>query len=310
MLGILTAVFWSPSLSLVLRAAGESGSILTIHFYVVLWGALSCFLLLVLSGQLSGLSIFRRRETHMLVLAALGGYGFWLLRALALEDLARQLSLWDAGRPADLHAGLLPHFPVLWFAGPLLLGVLSIPSREGARVRQIAALLLGFLGCIVIARSFGRGAVSGHTSLLALGSAACWAIFTLLARPAVREGRALPVLTIVLGIGAACLLATRLATGPGRLLIASRALWLSMLAGGVCGGLGLLCWLGALAVAPPATVAPLWYLTAVFAVVWARWIGDLRPGWTVLLGAALVIAGAYVAFAGRRGDAEAEDLTL
>ncbi|MDP6108293.1 MAG: hypothetical protein QGI33_07660, partial [Candidatus Brocadiia bacterium] len=109
MLGILAAVFWSPSLSLVLRAAGESGSILTIHYYVVLWGALTCFVLLVLSGQLSGLSIFRRRETHMLVLAALGGYGFWLLRALAIEDLARQLSLWGGGRPADLHAGLLPH---------------------------------------------------------------------------------------------------------------------------------------------------------------------------------------------------------
>jgi drug/metabolite transporter (DMT)-like permease len=161
-----------------------------------------------------------------------------------------------------------------------------------------------------MARSFGRGAVSGHTSRLALGSAACWAIFTLLARPAVREGRALPVLTIVLGVGAACLLATLLATGPGRLLIGGRALWLSMLAGGVCVGLGLLCWLGAVAIAPPATVAPLWYLTVVFGMVWVWRIGGVTPGWRALPGAALVIVGACVAFAGRGGDAEAEDLTL
>lgn len=313
-LGILTAALWSPALYLAVGAAeasgGEAGApplfMLTFHFYVVLWAALACFGLLLLSGRAGELSLFKRSQTHMLILVAVGGYGFWLLRALALRPAASG-PVGSGPLPSQVHAFL--------YLGPLLLGFLSIPSREGARARQLAALVLGFLGCVLIARSLwrdGGGGSQWHGHVwLAGASAACWAVFALLARPAVREHKPLPVLTIVLGIGAACLLVTCLTTGAGVLGVGGRALRASMLVGAFSGALGLLFWLNCLAVAPPATAAPAWYMAMVFGLLWARWGRGVRPTWVALVGGALVVLSLYVTYTGaRRGGPGAADFSL
>ena len=304
-LSVLAAAFWSPAIYVTMRAAAAAMAgaqdgrlpeawMTTFHFYVVLWAAAVCGGFMLLTGRLSELSALRRREVHLLVLAALGGYALWLLRALALERTMAGLT--DAG------VGRLTQAHMLFYAGPLLLGLLSVPSREGARAREIGVLILGFVGAILIARSFAADGAAvpttAATRLLALGSALCWALFVLLARPAARENRALPVLTTVLGLGATCMMVTCLTTGGGLLTISARALWLSMIVGGVSVGLGLLCWVTALSIAPAAKVAPVWYLAMAFGLVWAHVIGRCEIGWLALPGAGLILVAVYAHVAG------------
>jgi len=315
-LGILAAAFWSPTIYLFMRAAtsmaGAAGTSsagrlwpITFYFYVLLAATVVCTVMQLLVGRTRDFSVFYRRQHHVLVLAAVGVYGFWLLQALALERALRPM-------PSP-QAGLLDRTHLLLYAGPLLLGVLSIPSREGARVRQVASLLLGFLGVLLIVRSMAPGGAAGAAyagmNLAAVGAAACWAAFSLLARPLLREGKPLPILTIVLAVGAACMLVTSLTTGTGLLAIGRKALWIALLTGGVCVVFSLLAWLGALALAPPACVAPLWYLAPLLGVFWARVICGTRPGWWALGGAALILGGLYTELHGRRRQ-DMEDLTF
>ena len=277
--GVLAALLWSPHFYVVRHflAGAEEVNVLVFYLYVVFWGAVASLLVMLLSGRTEELSIFKRTQTHFLALVVTGGYGFWLLRALSIQRAAEAPS----------------HVQILFYTGPLLLGFLSLLTREAASIRQIAGLLLGFVGCILIAGSpYWGAAESGgppslETSLIALGAAACWAAFALMARPMVKEEKVLPVIVIVLSMGAVFLLVTCYSTGAS-MLIGSKRLWASMILGAAA-ALALGCWLKCLASAPASAAASLWYLALVFGVAWAYWIAHLSPGWFTLVGAALVL---------------------
>ncbi len=289
-LGTLAALLWSSHFYAVAHilqqpVEGPPGAripALVLHFYVVLGAALAAFLVLMLTGRMAELSAFRRLRTRFLVLVLSGGYGFWLLRALALERAIEN--------PANVQ--------ILFYAGPLLLGLFSLPGREGARGRELAALLLGFVGCIMIIRPAGSPGLG--TALLAVGAAACWAVFTLAARSLAAKRKLLPVVAVLFGMGAVLLLATCLSRGEGIFTITRRAMVRSMLLGALTVALAFGCWMKCLSAAPPSVAASLWYLAVVFGIASARWVSAAPSSWWTFGGAVLVLLAVRSAYVSGR----------
>jgi drug/metabolite transporter (DMT)-like permease len=277
-LGLLAAALWAPHFGGLSGALATGTPPLVFYFYVVFWAGLACVAALLVSGRVGELAVFRRRETALLLLTLAGGYGLWLLRALALERGG-----------ADLSA-----LRVVFYSGPLLLGFLSIPGREGARAREMAALVLGLVGAIMIVSRPPGGADSAGpapgllATALGAGAALCWAAFCLGARRMLRSEGVLPVGAVLWCLGSALLLVTCLVTGGNVLAISPGGLWTSMWMGVVTVGLGLGCWLRCLSLVPPGSAAPLWYLSLVFGLV-----GGGLDGWWAVGGAALILVAVY-----------------
>jgi drug/metabolite transporter (DMT)-like permease len=183
---------------------------------------------------------------------------------------------------------------ILFYAAPLVMGLLSLPTREGPRWKQIGALTLGFVGSImIIAQPAGERVSSllpgAGLAFLGLAAALCWAAFCLLARPLMREEKVLPSSFIIWTMGAACLLATCLSTGSNPLSITRRGLWLSMVLGGGTVALGFGIWLKCLSEVTPSFAAPLWYVGLVFGIGWGHWMAGTRPGWLTVGGVVLIL---------------------
>lgn len=277
-LGTLAVLFWSPHYYATVYAVAGETPLLVFYLHVLAWAAIACGVVLAATGRLDQLSVFKRRETRFLLLALTGGYGFWMLRALAL----------DRAGDAPFHAH------ILFYTAPLLLGVLTLPRRGGARWKQIGALALGFVGSIMIIAPPGGEQVQSllpvfGVGILGVGAALCWAVFCLLARPLVRKEKVLPSSFIIWTAGTACLLATCLSTGENPLNIAFRDVWLSMLLGAGTVALGFGVWLKCLAEVTPSFAAPLWYISLVFGIGWAHWMADVRPGWLTVGGVVLIL---------------------
>lgn len=299
LLATVAALLWSPHFALVERlvSSPEGPSPLVAQFHVVLWGAALLMLALFAGGRLGELSVLNRREAPLLVLIALGGYGFWLLRGTALAALPAQRAR------------------LLFYTAPLLIGALSLFGRRTADGRAFFALVLGFVGCIMLVegtggqQATGAGTAGGH--LFALASAACWAGFSLLAAPLVREERLLPVAALVLTAGAACLLVTCISTGQNVLGISLPQLGRAALGGAVTVGLATLAWLAALRRLPAVALASWWYLGLVFgsgaSVLRQGRLGD--DFWWLLGGTVLVLMALGSGSRSRtRGSATMSDL--
>lgn len=271
--GLLAAALWSPHAFVVNSLRAEGVPALALQFHLLFWPAVACVFVLFITGRTGDLAVFKRRETRFLVLAALGGYGFWVLQALAVER--------GAGRALRL-------FP---YAVPLMMGLLSLPGRERIGGRTFWALLCGLIGCALLVRAGAQGeaAVPLQSRLLGLGAAACWAIFSLAARPVVREERVLPVVTLVTCIGAACLAVTCVSTGEGLFEISPGQLQSVAIAGVLTVGLMMGCWLRCLAGLPAPRAGLLWYLgLPLGALVGLRY--GWRPGlWWSLAGGVLIL---------------------
>jgi len=276
-LGVFAVLLWSVVLAVIdgLRAQGVPTHV--VGFHLVFWGAAGAVALLLLWGRTEELSVFKRRETLFITLVATGGYGFWILQGAAFEKAAAH------------------EVNLLFYAAPLLMAVLGFAGRERASGRQIAALLMGFAGCIMIlVGPFSGGQGDGGASSVAgyaaaLGHAACWAAFSLLARPLVREEKTLPVVALVLTGGAACLLVTNVSAGRNVLAITGAQLSTCIATGvvAVAGAFGL--WLACLARVPVAFAASLWYLGALVGFGLAYWMEGRTPGWWVLGGGILIL---------------------
>jgi len=299
MAGVVAALLWSPQFYVVrqMLQGSDKANVLTFYFLVLLWGGAGSLLVLFLMDRTRELSVFKRAQAHLLFLVATGGYGFWLLRALALQR--------SVGSPS--------HVQLLFYAGPLLLGFMSLVTREAAKAGQIGGLLLGFVGCIMIAwnpawRATEAGPSPGfRTSLIALAAAGCWAVFTLAARPLAKTEKPLPLSAIVLSMGALCILVTCFSMGtlPS---VSPKILWTSILLG-LTTAICLRFWLACLATAPAASAAPLWYLSLVFGIFWAWQMAGLSPGWFTLGGIALILVASHSAGGGRvRPEASMSDL--
>jgi len=151
----------------------------------------------------------------------------------------------------------------------------------------------------------GAGGVEGvgplRSGLPAVGAAACWALFSLAARPVARDEKALSIAAIVLSIGAVCLFVTCLARGEGVFHIGLRQLGRTIPLGLVTVGLMVVFWLKCLDAAGAATAAPLWYLGLVFSVVGRAFqVGGFRAGlWWFVGGTVLILLGIQGALSGR-----------
>ena len=165
----LAALLWSPHVAAFQSLRAGGGSALALMFHGLLWAALGCLLLLFLSGRAGELRMFSRQQTLVLVLGGLGGYGFWLFLALGL----------GAGQGAA---------PIVWlYSAPLLMALFSAFTSERADASTVFGLVLGFVGCILVARGSasggGEAAGDGGSAWAALAAAGCWAVFTIAARP-------------------------------------------------------------------------------------------------------------------------------
>jgi len=290
-LGIAAALLWSLHFRVTrsLLVAGVAPPVA--GFYLLLAAAGVLLLLLFLSGRLSELSVFGRHETLLILLAGTGGYGFWLLGGMAREAL-----------PASQARLLFSTAPLL-----MVLFALFGPEKPG---RQAAmGVLLGFVGCIMLVKGRQAGTESAAATVLwrggalALGAAACWALFTVMARPLVREEKALPVAALVCSLGALCMLVTCLSTGQGIGGIALGQLWRALVAGALTVGMMMALWVGCIGGLAVARAAPLWYLSLAFGTLWAYRAGTRVDVWWALGGAVLVLLGIHFASAGRRREA-------
>ena len=269
--GLLAAALWSPHFYVVesLRAGGVPP--VALAFHLLLWPAAACAVWLFVRGRVGELLVFKRRETQFLILAAVGGYGFWALRMMALES---------AGGPP---------VRVLFYMAPLMMALLSMFGREKPDGKAFWGLVVGLAGCLALVRGGSpdgvwTGAVQGK--LLGLGAAVCWAAFSVMARPIVREERILPVVALVTGIGAVCVGVTCLSRGENPFQLSPLQLRTVGITGLVTVGLMTAAWLKCLADTPPAQGALLWYLAPLFGLV-PGWHLGVDIGWT-LAGALLV----------------------
>jgi drug/metabolite transporter (DMT)-like permease len=284
-LGALAALLWSPHFFIVesLRRAGVP--LLVAQFHLVFWPALVLGVVVFLSGRGAVVSAFRGQAPHVLALAAVGGYGFWVLRTVALDSPA------------------VPYAQALFYAAPAVIGLLSAFTPERAGPRLGGALFLGFVGCALIAAGqHGEGAAGFRlgAALAALGAAACWALFSVLARPLVREEEALPVAALTTGVGAICLFVTCLSTGESIFRVSMGQLSALALTGLFTVGLMMLLWLRCLSKVSAAQAAPLWYVGALFGIGWALVSGRGVSLWWTFAGVVLVLVALRRGLTGRQ----------
>jgi len=285
--GVLTALLWGANLQrlLALKDAADPVSVSVAQFHMVFWAAAGLFGLLLLTGRIGEVAVFGRRETSFLLLAATGGYGFWVLRGIALEA---------AG------AAALPYL----YAAPLAILLLSLLTSERVGGGGVIGLLLGFVGCFVLAyaRADASGVVGVGPKVKALSAAACWAAFSVLARPLVREEKALPTAAIVTAVGAACLLVTCLSQGLSVFGISPGQMVGLAVAGFLTVGVMMALWLACLSAAPAARAAPYWYLGAAFGLFWAWRAGVHVRVWWALLGSVLILSALQLTSEREHGD--------
>jgi drug/metabolite transporter (DMT)-like permease len=281
--GVLTALFWGPNFHTVQSLAGAGVPSFTVCFHLLLWPALLCFALLLISGRWPEVAVFRRRETQILLLAAAGGFGFWALRAAALEA--------SAAGPAEIWV----------YTAPLLMWVLSLAGRERGTGRALLGLVFGLAGCVLLLSAGPEGGgVPARARLFGVGAAACWAGFSIMLRQAGREVRTLPLVFLITVIGAVCMGVTCLSTGDGLFNLKMAAVRRTALAGLLTVGVMMALWIVCLRSAQVWRAGTLWFLGALSAVLWGRVQGVPLQFWPLLGGTALVLMGIWVGFPGRQ----------
>jgi drug/metabolite transporter (DMT)-like permease len=239
---------------------------------------LTALVLVTGRGQLLGREL-RAAPGTLVALGVLGYAGSGSLAAVALSLL-----------PAGVTALISNSSPLIVVMFGLLVFHQSIGRPE------IAGTVLGFGGVALL----GAGDIQatgdlGSTLLgtaLALGSAACWAAYTAVAR---RLGRADPLVTTALtsGLGAAVIGTVALPTQDWSRLVHASApvIAASVWAGAVATGGTYAAWSFALRRLPAVAVAPFGYLIPVSALSISHvWLGEPLTAPT-LIGATLVLLG-------------------
>jgi len=178
----------------------------------------------------------------------------------------------------------------LIFSAPLFITALSVPLlRERVGWRRWCAVLLGFIGVLVIVRP--GGATFQLASLLPVTAALIYAVFMISAR---RIGRGESFWTMMLFTMLFPLLyAAPIALAVWAPLVPGD-LWL-FLAIAVCGSLGLALIGQAFRLAPAAIVAPFDYTALIWAagLGWMLW-GDKPVIWTIIGAIIIVISGVFI----------------
>ncbi|HEV7663884.1 MAG TPA: DMT family transporter [Chloroflexota bacterium] len=237
-------------------------------------------ILVIATGRAQGL--WRELQTAPRTLVALGVLGYA-----------------TSGTLTSLALGLLPAgvTSLISNASPLLvvLGSLAL-FRQRIGPLEILGAVVGFGGLVLLSagdlEQTGDLSATVVGSLLALGSAASWAVYTGIAR---RLGRADPLITTAITSAVGTLVVAVIAVPTQdwtRLQHASTPVLLATVwAGAFATGSTYAAWSFALRRLPAVAVAPFAYLIPVSALLISHlWLGE---PWTptVLLGAALVLCG-------------------
>jgi drug/metabolite transporter (DMT)-like permease len=257
-------------LTMVLFVAADAAAKVLTHRYPVVeivWGRFTFHLLLLLPILLT------RRRT--------------LLRTNALQlQLARTVFQIVSTMLFFAAIAILPlaTATTISFAQPLLITILSVPLLgEKVGQRRWSAVVIGFIGVIVIIRPVG---VIAWAALLPLGTAASSAFYQIVTRLVARID---PVQ------------ASLFYTAAGGAFVASLAVpfvwqspdlagWLLMALTGALAGAGHFCIIMAYQRAPASVLAPFTFTQLIWATGFGYLIfGDLPDGWTLL--GALIITG-------------------
>ena len=191
---------------------------------------------------------------------------------------------------AGVHLVPLAEASAIMFLTPILVTALSVPLlREAVGPRRWAGVAIGFCGALIIVRpASGFMELGALILLVAATTNASYQIIT-------RQLRAIdsPLTTLFYSAlpGAVVFsLAVPFFWVTPRLLD-----WGLFLAMGICGGLGHLCLIKAFRAAPAAVVAPVSYVSLIWAIGYGFVIfGDLPDLWT-LVGAGIIAAsGLYI----------------
>jgi len=241
--------------------------------------------------------VWARYVFHMLTLPILVGRRDWPA-VLATRRLGLQLvrSLLLIGSTYFFFLAVR-HIPLatataIGFVSPLLLTALAVPLLgEQVGLRRSAAVMLGFLGTLVIIRP-GTGMLH-WAALLPLLVAVCFALYQIATRVLARTDS---WRTTLFYSAAPAAVATTLLV-PFEWQSPDLAGWAIMALLGLLGSLAHLAMIRAFAAAPASALAPLTYVQLVWsALVGFLAFGDLPDRWT-LIGAGVVAgSGLYVLY--------------
>lgn len=171
------------------------------------------------------------------------------------------------------------------YAAPLFMTVLSVPLlRERVGFRRWTAVLIGFVGVVVILRPTGAGLEFG--SLLALLSAFLYALTLITSRQLSGTESSH---TILFYYSVAVLVATGAAMPWMWITPTWNDLWMFGLAG-IAGGVGQYLLNQAFRYGEVSLLAPIEYVTLLWAILFGFAVWGELPGAAVLIGAAIIIA--------------------
>lgn len=178
------------------------------------------------------------------------------------------------------------------FTAPLFVTALSVPLLdERVGPRRWTAVLLGFLGVLVIARPGAEAGASDPMILLPLAGAFLYALVIIFLR---QMGRTESSAAIVFYYAVSAAVVSGLVM-PWQWVTPRLEDWLPILAFGLAGGFGQIAITNAFRFGEVAVVAPFDYLALVWATAFGYWIwGDVPSIW-VGIGAAIIVAsGLYI----------------
>ncbi|WP_341213018.1 DMT family transporter [uncultured Limimaricola sp.] len=251
---------------------------------------------LILAGFPALQVVFARYAGHLLLSLALYMPNGGLARFRSAHPLLQFLRSGFLLGSTFLNFTALNYLPLtitttVMFAGPIAVTLLSIPILgERVGIRRLAAVLVGFSGVLVVVQPWG--AAFHPAMILSLGALCCASLYFVLTR---------------MIAGAESTATSQLwSSGLSSLVIAPMVLpvwqWPSTLLEGVIlvaiglfGGVGHIFATVAHRFADASLLAPVVYIQIVFAslasiLVFATW----PTGWTLLGGAIIVAAGAYI----------------
>jgi drug/metabolite transporter (DMT)-like permease len=181
----------------------------------------------------------------------------------------------------------------------VFIAALAFLVGERVPAARYVGLVVGLVGCAVVAASWGHGlALGGQNDLLgcalALAGAVSWALYTLLGKQPTQRWGGLVATTAAMCFGAAVLCLIVLVRGTPPLMTGVEVLVCAYMAV-IPTAFGFVCWYAAMEHVPANLFGPLQYVAPVVGIAlgWLVLHEPIRFGF--LLGAALVFAGVWLA---------------
>lgn len=186
----------------------------------------------------------------------------------------------------------LPEVTAIIFAAPLLVVILAVLIlRESVGIWRVSAVALGLVGVlIVLSPRLSVGAATDDLqrlgAALALGGAICMAFAQISIR---RLSRLEPTATIVFWFSVNATLLSLL-TIPFGWVMPTVAQFATLVGAGILGGIAQILLTSSYREADAAVIAPLEYVSIIFALLIGWFFFDELPTLTMLIGAGLVMA--------------------